>query len=175
MDIQAISRKTKYIDDALTEAPKRVGVVLIAFVTLIWIAVGSVGVVTYMAWEDAVEIRRNLAEAVSQTPSVPRVEYEEVAQTQLKFWIDGISSQYPGLSISVNGRGAIRVEASSLASFDLLQRFIQHVTYGMNPNHVRAVSKRSDVRNMCVGMDCSGSPLSVDLLIKEVKITNPSS
>jgi hypothetical protein len=164
-------QSVKDLDSFLDNLPLRAGMNGIIAASVIWVVAGAAILMAYTKSVDLIALRKELAQAEALRPTVPVIEYANVADTAIKPQADKLKAIYKSLNIDVSG-GAVKITASSTREFSAWRAAIGDLAYGGN-------SWRVQMKEMCAGRDCVGTPLQAVLSVQQLDIkipeTKPSS
>ena len=154
----------KDLDKFLDNLPITVGYNALIAAGLTWaLAAGAVLFATTEATKVS-ELRTELLEVESLRPPVPEIQFTPVSKSNLENFIENIENAdlYPVLNFRVNGDGNINVSGND-QEFTAMTYAVGHIQGGGKNWHV-AIDK------MCIGTECSGSSMQVDLKISMIKV-----
>lgn len=155
----------KDLDAFLDNLPTRAGMNGIIVASIIWGIAGAALLMTYTKSVNLKELRKELTETQAVTPSVPTIEYMPVSESLVRLHAEKMKKVYKNLTIEVLG-STIKVTAGTTRDFASWRAAIGDVAYGGS-------GWRVQMKSMCAGRDCQGSPLQAVLSIQQLDIKIP--
>jgi len=158
-------QSVKDLDRFLDDLPKTLGYAPLIAAGVVWLFAGGAVMFASMEAKEMSQLRAELLEVEALKPPVPELSYVPVAQSSLEKVIDGMTKLYPGVTTIATGIGTVKVTGSTVYHYPQFWAAVGHVRNGGR-------SWRTEFKTLCFGRECSGSPLSAELKVDSIRITN---
>ncbi len=153
----------KDLDKFLDMLPVRTGHTALFLAGLSWLIAGATIVYTMSQINQANQTRKDILNIEAAQPLVPTIEKTPVPQDVLKEFVERAQPNYRNIKMDVAKNGLITITAPTTQSFSEFQTAINHVQFGGQAWETR-------VDKLCVGRECEGVKLRIDLKVSKVSI-----
>lgn len=158
------SQAVEDLDDFLDKLPLRAGIVPLVLTCFMWLVAGGAVLFSYDKAIELHNIQKDLIEAQSLTPTVPRVVRTAIPQDVLVDHIDRVKEYYSNVTVEYRA-GAIYISALGTSLYNDWRGAMDAVSMGDK-------DWRAEVKEMCVGRDCSGVKLSAVMTVEKLDIVS---
>lgn len=155
----------KDLDVFLDNLPVRAGMNGIIVASIIWAIAGASLLVSYTKSVNLKELHKELTESRAALPTVPTLNYTPVSEALIKPHVTRMKDVYKNLTIDMSGAD-VKITAASTRDFASWRAAIGDVSYGGS-------GWRVQLKEICAGRDCVGTPLQAVLSVQQLDIKIP--
>lgn len=155
----------KDLDSFLDMLPVRAGMNGIIVAGVIWAIAGAALLMAYTKSVNLRELYKEMTATEGSLPTVPELSYIPISDTLIKPQIERMKKVYPNLVIEAAG-GGVKITAASTREFGAWRAAIGDLAYGGS-------TWRVQVKELCAGRDCVGTPLQAVLSVQQLDIKIP--
>lgn len=159
----ASPRAADDLNTFLEKIPQNTNQAMLVIAAIVWASAGGVGLYTTVQLQKLTELRTELEEAEALKPNVPIIQDVAVNAAAVDSFIEKTKEIYRGLDIKVSGT-TVRITAPTTGSFGQFREAISHIQNG-------GLGWRVSIDQLCVGRECDKFPLTADLKINKVSVT----
>ena len=153
---------TQDLNHFLENLPQHTGNSILVAAAVIWACAGGLGLYTFVQSRALAELRTELVNTESVVPKVPKVTNVAESPSQVKDFVESIKGFYKDLEIKANG-SSVMISGNDTRFFPEFREAIGHVQNG-------GPAWRINIETICVGRECKGKPLAIELKVNTVSI-----